>query len=198
MERLLKVKADRGIMLLWRKEKVKVSLVFKDEQSVNAVVELSNSKYCLISAIYASTDIKRRGYLWKRLSELELSNIPWLIAGDMNCIVKASEKRGGRPFQLKKSNWDFIEFMNKAGLQDASYVGPRFTWSNKRQGDKRIMARLDRVLYNIKWVEWNFNIRVEHMQMMDSDHRSMLVSCDNKKRARGARKSFVFEHFLLE
>ncbi|MQL90737.1 hypothetical protein Taro_023319 [Colocasia esculenta] len=46
---------------------------------------------------------------------------------------------------------DFNEMITGAGLFDAGYIGPAFTWSNKRTGNAEVRARLDRALYNASW-----------------------------------------------
>ncbi|WOL20125.1 hypothetical protein Cni_G28927 [Canna indica] len=101
-----------GMMMLWKKDKMNVSIVHKDDQSISAVVELKKGRHCLVLGIYASTDDRKREQLWKKLSDLDIPGIPWLVMGDLNCIREAREKRGGRLFQIKKSIRDFLEFLN--------------------------------------------------------------------------------------
>ncbi|WOL20090.1 hypothetical protein Cni_G28892 [Canna indica] len=90
--------------------------------------------------------------------------------------------------------------IDKKGLVDAGFNGPRFTWSNKRKGDELILARLDRILYNVKWLEWKVNFVVDHLNMIDSDHKPLMINIVRESRRKKMRSSnsFVFEHFWLE
>ncbi|WOL13849.1 ribonuclease H protein [Canna indica] len=108
------------------------------------------------------------------LGELNISELPWMLVGDINYIVDAMEKRGGKPFKESTAVVDFKEFIGNCGLIDARFKGPLFTWSNKRKEGERIAARLDRDLYNVNWLDWNLDISVEHLNMLDSDHRPLL------------------------
>ncbi|WOK96359.1 hypothetical protein Cni_G05066 [Canna indica] len=69
-----------GMMMFWKKENVNLIIVHKDDQSINALVNMKKGKHCLVSEIYASTDERRRA-LWKRLSQLEIPDIPWIVGG---------------------------------------------------------------------------------------------------------------------
>ncbi|WOL08424.1 hypothetical protein Cni_G17177 [Canna indica] len=113
--------------------------------------------------------------------------------GDMNCIRERSEKLGGRPFQYSQAVADFNGFITKAGLIEAEFRGPKYTWTNNRKEGYQIQARLDRVLHNGNWLDWNVKIGVEHLQRIDSDHRPLLVNCvmDGLKFRR--ERSFLFE-----
>ncbi|WOK93179.1 hypothetical protein Cni_G01872 [Canna indica] len=88
--------------------------------------------------------------------------------------------------------------MKKTGLMDASWKGPRFTWTNKREGQRRIEARLDKTLFNVNWLDINYNIMVRNLQMIDFDHRAILVSGEYKIKGKSWRKQFMFEQYWLE
>ncbi|XP_073152283.1 uncharacterized protein [Henckelia pumila] len=66
---------------------------------------------------------------------------------------------------------NFSEFIVEAGLIDAGYVGPYFTWTNSR-----VWKRLDRVLISSAWSE-NFNyFKVEHLHRGSFDHCPLQIS----------------------
>ncbi|WOL08081.1 hypothetical protein Cni_G16833 [Canna indica] len=189
-----------GLLLMWKKNEIKGKVIQQDKQIINCVMELQNGKCFLLSGIYASVNRKRRNDLWKRLSELNVTDIPWIVTADMNCVYNAGEKRGGNSFTENTSVTGFRSFMEKSGLIDGSFSGPCYTWSNKRRGNKKTMARLDKTLFNEIWMEWRIEIKVEHMRMLDSDHRPMLISCEKEciRRERKNNRMFMFEHFWLE
>ncbi|WOL14514.1 hypothetical protein Cni_G23294 [Canna indica] len=178
-----------GIIMMWKKHSMRGRVVYKDEQCMNCVLEKENGKQFLITCIYASTNINSRSKLWKILGEFNVSKLPWMLVGDMNCIIEAKEKRGGNPFQENKAVVDFKEMIGNCGLVDAGFDKPMFIWSNKRKEGKKIAARLDRVLYTMKWFDWNLDIKVEHLNMMDSDHRPLLIKCAKSWDSREKRKN---------
>lgn len=57
---------------------------------------------------------------------------PWAMIGDLNEIVEAKEKFGGRSIWRKKLH--LKEFMIRVGGIDMGYSGTGFTWSNKQEG----------------------------------------------------------------
>ena len=61
--------------------------------------------------------------LWEELVSLSNNNQgPWRVVGDFNVISKVMEKQGGTPYRLEKS-FEFLNFMEDAGVQDACFVG---------------------------------------------------------------------------
>ncbi|WOK97008.1 hypothetical protein Cni_G05716 [Canna indica] len=189
-----------GIMLLWRKITISGKVIFKDCQSINYLFEIDSNRTFLLSCLYASNNIKERKALWELLGELDINGISWLIVGDMNCILMREEKRGGRPFIINQSVSDFSHFVNGTGLIDAGFVGPAFTWTNKRENSRKISAMLDRVLYDAKWLEWRYEMKVEHKGMIDSDHRLFLIKCEAGllKKKKRKDKNFICEQFWFE
>lgn len=67
-----------------------------------------------------------------------------MCVGDFIEIIEDSENWGGLPH----SNGliaDFRNFIFDAELHEMIYVGPCFTWINKRIGEDLILEKLDRV-----------------------------------------------------
>lgn len=81
------------------------------------------------------------------------SNIqgPWAIIGDLNDILSAVEKQGGREVDLNKC----LLFQNRlldCNLHDMGYDGSPFTWKGqKRLGLCRVCERLDGVVATLNW-----------------------------------------------
>lgn len=148
--------------------------------------------------------VSQRIYSWNLLRRLagihELKHLPWVLGGDFNEILFESEKRGGvsRPFSQMQA---FSDALEDCGLREISYVGDNFTWCNKRQGDDRILARLDRFLCNFKWNLLFPSAVVQNHIYLSYDHRPIFLrlsqvrkNCWNK-----FPKRFTFEHkWVLE
>lgn len=61
-------------------------------------------------------------------------DLPSLIAGDFNYIVRSHEKRDGKQFFDSIESREFKEFISNASLIDLDCSGSRFTWCNNHQG----------------------------------------------------------------
>ncbi|WOK94593.1 hypothetical protein Cni_G03298 [Canna indica] len=82
-----------GLLLLWRRNRLKVKVVHRDDQSMCFVVQLSNVKAFLLTGVYASTNKKKMSQLW----DLVIPNLPWPVVGDLNCVNCAEEKERWKP-----------------------------------------------------------------------------------------------------
>lgn len=99
---------------------------------------------------------------------------PWLIMGDFNCIVSASEKQGGRVYASSSSN-GFTNFMDDFRLVDLGYAGHPFTWNNRRVADHNIQQRLDRGIASDSWRLIHPNAMIKHLTAHYSDHKPLLL-----------------------
>ncbi|KAG8638026.1 hypothetical protein MANES_15G185432v8 [Manihot esculenta] len=61
-------------------------------------------------------------------------------------------------------------------LTDMGFMGPVFTWNNRRNEFFNIQERLDRSLVFVNWCNLYPNAFVQHMEDMGSDHRPLLLS----------------------
>ena len=72
------------------------------------------------------------------------------MIGDFNYIKRAREKCGGRIVVESSANC-LRDFMMNLGAIDLGFIGPSFTWSNKREGLTNIRERLDQCLCDQGW-----------------------------------------------
>lgn len=97
----------------------------------------------MLSAIYASRNPIYRLDLCNYLNNLGLVvEIPQLLIGDFNQILWSDEKKGGTPFSRSHAQ-PFVDVVNNCGLCDLGFSGPKFTWSNMRNGLDNVQERLD-------------------------------------------------------
>ncbi|WOL16244.1 hypothetical protein Cni_G25031 [Canna indica] len=165
----------------------------------NQITGRSSGKQAITGdGIYASTNYKKRNLLWNLYKEVNLEQLPWIFVGDMNCIRDSSEKLGGRNYFFPKAIKDFDSFIDEAGLLEPNAVEPLFTWTNNRKGNARIQAKLDRVLFNAKWLDLNMDIKVKHMQRIDSDHIPVTFSVYRNRNDRKGEKHLYLNTFWFE
>lgn len=108
------------------------------------MIQFRDSDPWIFSGIYSSVSILNRNLLWDSLSSADLSNFPWLVLGDFNCISNAQDKLGGSPFSFCSSVRRFNCFLAVSALSDLGFISPRYTWCNNRTGPAHILIRLDR------------------------------------------------------
>ena len=77
-------------------------------------------KYIFLQGIYIED-------LAKSFSE------PWAVMDDFNSIKGSKEKKGGRHVGESSVN-SLRDFINNTGAIDLDFIGPSFTWSNRREG----------------------------------------------------------------
>ncbi|PNX96792.1 ribonuclease H, partial [Trifolium pratense] len=102
------------------------------------------------------------------------NNNNWLLLGDLNLIIKDSEKYGGNPLE-NNITMLFRSTLNSCDLQDLGYKGNIYTWANKQQSHNLIKARLDRFLANSAWKTLFPNYCNSHLLRYKSDHAPILL-----------------------
>lgn len=136
----------------------------------------------IFSAIYASPDPTSRLFLWDNLDHLAQTHTgEWLMSGDFNKILTASEKLGGNNANLTRIAL-FRDCLNTCNMIDLGYRGNKFTWSNKRYRNRSslILERLDSCLTNNSWINHYPDATVTHLRRTKSDHCPLILSLNNK------------------
>lgn len=116
----------------------------------------------------------------------------WLLMGDFNEILQLSEKRCGRN-RPKRQMGNFHEVLEVCELKDLGFSGCPFTWCNNRDGEQRILERLDRLLANSKWCFLFPKFSIQHGQAPYSDHCPIWMNTEGFTPIRSGPKPFRFE-----
>lgn len=164
-------KRSGGLLILWR-DPMEVSIRSYYVGHIDCIVR--NGSSWRFTGLYGNPVVSLRQASWQLLGRLssicEQNQLPWLVRGDFNEILFESVETGGvvRPTAQIQS---FSDTLDDSGLQDLSYKWNRFTWSNRRQGDDLIFARLDLFVCNRSWRALFSNAEVENLAFYGSDHR---------------------------
>lgn len=123
---------------------VRVDVADSNEHQIT--VQVGRTQATRLTFIYAKCNRGERQPLWNYIHQHSAIDMPWVLGGDFNTILCASEKRGGLPPDLG-SIQDFQECMAASNLTEVNYEGDDYTWCNNQAGNRRIWQRLDRVHY---------------------------------------------------
>ncbi|KAF6141228.1 hypothetical protein GIB67_024312 [Kingdonia uniflora] len=160
-----------NIWVLWRKGLKKPVALACSRQHITVLFE-----NVMISCIHADCSYIRRRELWRDLAVIGASNLPWIVVGDFNVVLRAGEKKGGRGVRWRVVE-EFQDFVNASCLLEANSSGSEYTWCNGQMGNNKILCKLDRMLCNQAWSNlfpgWKYKVlsaRVEALQQhLDSE-----------------------------
>ena len=181
-----------GIALLWIRE-VEVEIKSFSRSHIDAVVtDHSLDLRWRLTGFYRNPDTNLRRESWNLLRMLNSQyQMPWMCMGDYNEILFATEKCGGLERSQNQME-GFRSVINECGFQDMGYVGPKFTWYNRRSDGERIRLRLDTVLSTADWMELYRTSKVFHIVDSTSEHCALLLTDQQASPNRGKRQ-FHFE-----
>ncbi|KAL6189445.1 hypothetical protein ACLB2K_040834 [Fragaria x ananassa] len=150
------------------------------------------------TGVYGFSKVEERYKTWELLRRLgQNKRRPWLIGGDLNEIMKTTEKEGGPP-RCPRQMKGFRNCMEDLEMVDMNFVGPIFTWKGRRAG-QMIKCRLDRFIANKEWRDLFPMSRVTHTKPSRSDHVPICIDVSSTRiRRRKRRKRFFFEAHWLQ
>jgi exonuclease III len=132
--------------------------------------------------LYVLVSYAEKRECWNSLSayleEASPNNI--IIAGDLNIVLKAKEKKGGsshRDPMLSKVeeiilSWDLLDFSPIQGM---------YTWSNNRVGSDHISSRLDRYLVQSTIMMDNKIITTKILPKLTSDQKPIQLLLEEEE-----------------
>lgn len=191
--------ADNGrILVIWDPE-ISVITFKKTAQFMLCGVHIpeTNSSFC-VAFVYAFNLETQRRELWGDISAIcrgsPASFRPWLLLGDFNQILSASEHYSLSPSTLPLSGMgEFRECLEDNELDDIPSRGVFYTWSNHNP-DNPTLRKLDRAVANEVWMSsYPDSVAIFHPPG-DSDHSPCLVSLSSEEEVR--KKSFKYFSFL--
>ena len=128
----------------------------------------------LLSAIYASPRLVERRILWENFKTMaHLHNLPWLMLGDFNEVLCNDDKFGGNHVNLNRA-LEFKDCLDECNMVDLGFVGPKFTWTNRRPISSLILERIDRFFAN-PWRILYLEALVTHLPRTFLDHYPVLI-----------------------
>ena len=176
--------------------KVSIDIVHSMDQAMLCRVTAIKDNYSFwCSAVYASNNYIDRRVLWSHLHWCGpvVGQNPWVVIGDFNTTRFISEKSGGKLVQDSAMN-EFHECLFNLELVDIPFLGPIFTWMNRREGVNFIARKLDRCLQNEYCMDMFPNALTEVQPPGLSDHCPLVTSL-NVNPTPERRKNIPFKIF---
>jgi exonuclease III len=183
-----------GLALLWREGK-ELEIQNYSRRHINAIVKRSDDgpKWKL-TCFYGDPDSAKRKESWALLKHLKtFSPEAWLCVGDFNEITHQDEKTG-EARRREGLMTDFRSALEECNLGDLGFIGPKFTWTNKRIDGGLTLVRLDRAVANEGWCELHRRAEVVVLAARASDHNPLLVMFEKTEQwSRGGNRNFKFK-----
>ena len=171
------VGASGGLVSVWEDSFFELAHVVLDSRFVLLIGKITELNFdCAICNLYAPNVDGDRAVLWEKLLNLKLQwDVPWCVGGDFNAVRYETERRGG-PFNVRASrNLEF--FIQSGEFVDLNLNGRLFTWSNNRA--EASMARLDRFLISLDWIQKVPDMKQWSLQKGLSDHCPIVLGVES-------------------
>lgn len=185
-----------GLAMLWKKQeagKLLRKLLSFSTNHIDMELNIEGHPVFRMTGFYGEPQRSLRRSSWNLIRQLsEASSLPWCLVGDLNNILRQSDKRGGRPYP----NWlisGFQEVCYDCNLVDMDLVGYPYTWEKGKGTYNWIEIRLDRALVTQDWNSLFPIARLENNEISASDHCPIWLNLGVHKLVKVARR-FRFEN----
>lgn len=136
------------IWVVWNPTTTRVQIVENHEQLVHSVISSQVHRVLInFSVVYDKHTIADRGNMWRELGDIAAAqNRPWVIMGDFNAILCASDRMNGTTVQEAEVK-DFRQFLADNDMVEMKSFGRDFTWTNGH-----LMSIIDHIIVNAEWM----------------------------------------------
>ncbi|KAM7254510.1 hypothetical protein ACFE04_003890 [Oxalis oulophora] len=181
-----------GIACLWN-DAMSIQVLRFSRDYIDVLIE--NSWRC--TGFYGNPVVSKRSNSWQLLTDLkDVSDLPWLVGGDFNEVLRQSEKCGGNLRPEWQMN-NFQDALDVCRLQEIHSDGPFFTWKNNRGQGNGVFEKLDRVVVCDGWRSLFPGAVVTNVVSSISDHLPMLLDTEQIGGWQRGTRSFKFENFWV-
>ncbi|XP_030943690.1 uncharacterized protein LOC115968432 [Quercus lobata] len=121
----------------------------------------------------------------------EVHDMSWVMAGDFNKPLLEGDKFGGKGWSVNRA-LQFKKCLDACSMIDLGFLGPRFTWTNRREIQALIQERIDRFFVNSHLCLMYPEARVVHLTRCHFDHSLILMELQPRVHE-NRRKLFKFQ-----
>ncbi|CAL1389096.1 unnamed protein product [Linum trigynum] len=165
-----------GGLSVWWKEEINATAMSGSLHHIDMKIVEGTDEVWRFTGVYGWPEGSDKEQMWDLIRKLSNQwEGAWLCGGDLNQVLTAAEKAGGRA-PVERDMQAFRDCLLDAQLSDLGYTGYDFTWENKRATEGYIEERLDRFVATAAWQHMFRQGRVLHLDKLRSDHRPIV--CD--------------------
>lgn len=187
------------IMVGWNQNKVRVWMIAKTKQCMFLLVEtLCQKTKFFCTMVYASNSNVERKRLWTDLGMQKsiVDDVPWVIMGDFNVILKINEHSNGSSIPSP----EMVEFQDCVAaieVEDILSSGFNFTWTKSLKNPKcNTLKKMDRIMVNEIFLDKLPLAHGKFLPYIISDHSSaVLIIPEGMPKT---RKAFRFSNFITD
>lgn len=186
-----------GTAILWNPAEVIVDNWIRTKRILSWRFRMIGQReWFLVSAVYGPHIlVEREAFLTQlqRLGNLQIEKM-WVIAGDFNMITSAEEKKG--ILQWEDADMERLrESQATLKMIDINTINGKYTWNNKRGGNRQIASILDRFLATEHFLGKDIFYEATIPPCQGSDHWQIKleIAMNNQNQ----HKPFRFEAFWL-
>lgn len=140
-----------GLLLAWD-DSINLQIVLSTCNIINCLVfQAEHSQPWQLSLVYGPAVPQQRPYFLDSLLDIGRSfQGDWALMSDFNMLLSSDDKLGGRHVAGPSRNL-FRDFVDELELIDLGFIGPPFTWNNRRASGANVQERLDKGFANPSW-----------------------------------------------
>lgn len=137
-----------GILVAWESSKVLLSKFVNDTNFITGFVSPREGATWWLSVVYGPQEDAQKLVFLSELAERRLLCLgPWLIIGDFNLILHASNKSNS--LIDRRMMGRFKRFVDDHALKELFLHCRQFTWSNEREVPT--LTKIDQALVSVDW-----------------------------------------------
>ena len=172
-------KKGGGLALFWNND-LNAFIKSYSCSHIDAVINEGMSNAWRLTGVYGAPETHNRSETWDLLLRLNgLYQLPWCCLGDFNEVIKLEEQHG-RHLRPAHQMQAFRDVLDECGLVDLGFNGFPFTWCNNRNPPNTTWVRLDRAVSTTDWLMRYPCARVDHLDVIKSDHKCLWLVCEPK------------------
>lgn len=162
-----------GILLAWDATILTVDLVQLDTNFMTGRVHNKDGSLWWITVVYAPQgDELKSQFLSDLYARRAVCPGPWMVLGDFNMILRASEKSNTNINRTMMGK--FRRFVDDHELKEIYMHGRTYTWSNERNAPT--FTKIDRVLVSVDWELAHLEHLLQALSSGVSDHALLHLS----------------------
>ncbi|KAL5563120.1 hypothetical protein UlMin_032867 [Ulmus minor] len=184
-----------GFCVAWR-DGIEMEPVTMNKHIISCLVFSSpGSAPWLFSAVYGPNSSMEKRLFWDNIHlQTKCFSGAWLIMGDFNTIWSSSDRSSGSGMDIGSRR--MRSALDNLGMILIPASGGNYTWSNHRQGHRRIRSKIDRVVANDEWWSCFPNASIRMLPQTTSDHNPQILYCFGQNSF--AKRPFRFEAMWTE